>query len=440
MAHAKWSPSSAHRWMECFASMAEELPYIRVSSSVFADEGTAAHAVLEWTLRDPLRTTYGFPHETLMIETKDDDGAVVCANLIEIGTEMRDFIQEVVDDVREYVRNGWTLYVEQRVGFSETIKAHPKFIEEFGEQFGTADIILISADGTVVIVADLKYGMGNKVFAKENHQMLSYGVGTLETFDGLLGDFEKFVLKVYQPRLGHIDEWETTRAKVAEHGQKMRIAAENNLSVMRWMVAGKTIGSQWYKPSEKTCQWCKAKAQCKKLEESVMREMLDEFEDLDAPLNLEAAHATLAVSGTVMPAGERLGQAFANLELIETWCKAVRAECDRQVLQGMTIIGVDGLPLKAIESKKGNRTWINAEIAEGMLVGAIGDKAYKPREILTPSAADKILNKKATRETWKAFVENITQAPGRPKVVLGSTEGEPYSGAMTDGEFEEIQE
>lgn len=439
MPHAKWSPSGASKWMECFASMAEELAYVRVGSSIFADEGTAAHRVLEWALSwSPEHRAADFPHKTITVETTDEaTGEVLMTNIIEVDDDMREYVQTVVDDVMAAVAGGWSLYVEQRVGFSETIKAYPDFIKDFGEQFGTSDIILVSPDGTHCIVADLKYGKGVKVYATENHQMLCYAVGVLETFDGLLGDFEKFTLRVYQPRIegGWRDEWECTRAKVAEHGQKMRIAAENNISAMRWIAAGKKIPDSFYKPGEKTCMWCKAKAGCKKLEEKVQREVLDDFQDLDA--TNEQRHEQIMVFGTQMPKADRLGQAFANLEMIEAWCKAVRAECERQVLGGMTVIGVDGLALKLIEGRKGNRAYADKDAAAGLIVGAIGDEAYERPEIISPAAAEKKL-KRQHPDTWEALQAYISQAPGKPKVVEGNAEGKPYTGTASDAEFADL--
>lgn len=51
MAHAKFSPSSAEKWMTCPGSIAMEegLPD---SSSAFADEGTAAHFLASESLKN----------------------------------------------------------------------------------------------------------------------------------------------------------------------------------------------------------------------------------------------------------------------------------------------------------------------------------------------------------------------------------------------------
>lgn len=51
--HAKLSPSSSHRWMECTASPAMEAPFPNVSSEA-AEQGTAAHSMGEKKIKKKL--------------------------------------------------------------------------------------------------------------------------------------------------------------------------------------------------------------------------------------------------------------------------------------------------------------------------------------------------------------------------------------------------
>lgn len=432
MAHAKWSPSSAHRWMECKASMAEELAYVRVGASVFADEGTAAHTLMAWCLTRNEDASRYLGVIIPVITTDEETGQEIARNEFTVDEEMAGYVQVVLDSVRARVTQGWTLLVEQRVDFSNFIG--------ISNQFGTADIILISPDGKRVSVEDLKYGKGHKVYPDGNHQMLCYAVGVLETFDGLMGDFEQFDMRVHQPRLNAelATERSYSRAEILEFAAKMKAAAaENSVYIIR-KVDGFPIDKNMhnYNPSYKTCLWCKHKPNCKAHEKMVLDEVKQDFVDLDA---LPAAQEDLMINGPVMPSPSRLGQAFANLDMIEEWCRSVRAEVERQTFAGIEVMGVDGLPLKLIEGRKGDRKWTDELTAEAMLVGVLPpEKAYSPRKIISPAQAAKLLDKKKTAAQWEDFKTIIAQAPGKPKVVEGSAEGTPWSGAVQDHEFVDL--
>lgn len=426
MAHAKWSPSSAHRWMECPASMAEELNYVRVGASVFADEGTAAHTLLADCLIGRCDAS-SYMGRVIPVVTLDEAGNEIARNEFTVDEEMASNIQVVVESVMARVKAGWTLLVEQRVDFSRSIG--------IDNQFGTADIILVSPDGKHVSVEDLKYGRGHKVYPQNNHQMLCYAVGVMETFDGLLGDFETFDMRVHQPRLNSETHTEQsyTKADIAEFAGKMRMAAFNNQNAMMLQNDGIKPLASHYKPSYETCLWCKHKPNCEAHEKMVLDEVKQDFVDLD---KLQEAQEDLTINGPAIPKPHRLGQAFANLDMIEEWCRSVRAECERQVFAGMEVMGIDGLPLKLIEGRKGDRKWRDEQAAEAMLVGALpADKAYSPRKIISPSQAAKILDKKKTKAQWEQFETLITQSPGKPKVVEGSAQGTPWTGEVQDHEF-----
>jgi Protein of unknown function (DUF2800). len=412
--------------------MAEELAYVRVGSSAFADEGTAAHTLLARCLLEKRRADSWLGWMIPVITLDEETGEQLDRRDFKVDEEMAEYIQTVIDSVQARVAQGWTLLVEQRVDFSNFIGIK--------DQFGTADIILISPDGKHVSVEDLKYGRGHKVYPEGNHQMLCYAVGVLETFDGLMGDFETFDLRVHQPRLNSETATEKpyARAEVLAFAARMRAAAaENSVYIVR-KIDGFPIDKNMknYAPSYKTCLWCKHKPNCKAHEKMVLDEVKQDFVDLD---KVQEAQEDLTINGPAVPSPSRLGQAFANLDMIEEWCRSVRAECERQVMAGMEIIGIDGLPLKLIEGRKGNRKWTDEGVAESMLVGALPpEKAYEPRKIISPSKAAAILDKKKTKAQWESFEALIVQSAGQPKVVEGSAQGTPWSGAAQNHEFVDL--
>jgi hypothetical protein len=170
-AHALLGASKAHRWMACPGSIALEhdLPD---TPSPHAEEGTRAHELAAAWLEQRFEAFKNAPDE----------------------------MEENVRFYVEYVRReavGHQLLIEQRVDYSDVIGAP--------NSFGTADCIILAGD-TIKII-DLKYGMGVRVDAEENEQLMLYALGALETF-GLLGGFTKAKLVIVQPRLNHISEWE----------------------------------------------------------------------------------------------------------------------------------------------------------------------------------------------------------------------------------------
>jgi hypothetical protein len=73
--------------------------------------------------------------------------------------------------------------------------------------FGTADDIRVQ--DYLCTVTDLKFGIGHKVFAYENSQLMLYALGTYLKYRWayIFADFE---LRIAQPRLNHFDVWNIT--------------------------------------------------------------------------------------------------------------------------------------------------------------------------------------------------------------------------------------
>lgn len=432
-AHAKlFPPSSSGRWKHCQGAPALERHYPNTSSK-YADEGTAAHTLGADCLIQNVDASH-FLGRVIEVVNEDVDqgfGPMRSSRSFTVDDSMALNVQVYLDLVRSYVAQGYTLLVEQRVSFLDSVglpeltagkldAAGNPLVDLAADGYGTSDAILISPDGTHLVVIDLKYGQGVKVFAENNDQMLTYGLGTVETF-ALLGSFEKVTLVICQPRIDHIDVWDTTLERVMQHAQELKDAMGLVLKAIERNDRGEHVNS-YLAPSEKACTFCKAEAQCPALAKLVAQTVFDDFEALDDP------QKALIGAPPKLPDSAAIGAKLALLDLIEDWITRVRAEGERLIFGGVEVIGTDGLPMKTVEGKKGNRAWKDEKVAEGLLVGALPpEKAYKPREVITPSAADKLLNKKKTRETWVQFMDQITQAPGKPKIALGSDPRPPYT-------------
>ncbi len=210
-AHARFSPSGASRWMTCPGSIAltRDIPN---PGSEYSAEGTAAHTLASRALE------YGHPAAFWLGEQIQVEGRVFT-----VDNDMADHVQAYVDDVLRRVAGG-TLLVEQRVGFSEAIGVEA--------QFGTADAIILSADGAHAIVEDLKYGRGVQVYATENKQLMTYAVAVLETFETIMEGVENITLVVAQPRLDHYDEWTVSVERLREHAAALRLAERGRVLLL----------------------------------------------------------------------------------------------------------------------------------------------------------------------------------------------------------------
>ena len=412
-AHSLFAPSAASRWVPCPGSMAYAENF-QDSSSTYADDGTASHFWAAYCLESG----------------KDADDLLGAAQTINGKTYILDedragYIQTYLDDVRRRAIGG-KLEVEARVDLSHLLG---------GGQGGTADA-LIHLPGRAII-EDLKYGMGERVDASHvvgrkpdgseirevNYQLGLYALGFLREIE-LWDDIETITVVVCQPRLHHIDEYTLSVAELqlfadkaaaaVAHAGKAMLCQPNGPELQPYLLAG-----------EKQCRWCRA-VRCEAREKRIAAEVKADFE-------------TIAATPPVVPGStSQLQRAYSVLPFIEDWIRAVRAEVDAKVKAG-EFIGEDGKPMKYVEGKPGKRQWVDPLIAEGTLMQQLGEKAYKPREIITAPAAAKLLDKKATKNLWNdVFVPMIKKAPGKPVIALGSDPRPAFVPAADASEFDEI--
>lgn len=399
MAHARLSPSGAHRWMRCPGSIVLEAEFPD-DSSRFAAEGTLAHDIASMVLTDP---EYVIP----VGETGTADGFT-----FPITRGMADYVMDYCKLVWEYAEGG-SLMVEQRVDFSRVIGVP--------DSFGTSDAVILKGDE--LIVMDLKYGMGVKVDAMENEQLQLYALGALEAVSLYSDDVRNVTMVIHQPRLNHVAEYCVPVEVLREFGAKAKEAAQ------RVELAQSLDGVEaMLTPGEKQCRFCKAKATCPAL----LAEVTDIVHET----------ATLADFADLMPvqpnsdtSDNYLSIAMSKVDLVEGWCKAVRAETERRLLDGKAVDG-----WKLVEGRKGNRAWTDEAEVEEMFKKSfrLRDDEMYTRKLISPTAAEKLLKDNPKR--LKRAMELTSRAEGKPSVAPAADKRPALAVSNLADEFRTILE
>lgn len=361
------------------------------SSSAHAREGTAAHAVLEMCIVNSHRAD---AYLGRLIDVEGDQ--------IEVDDDMVDHLNWCLDTIAEYAGDDGLVMAETRVNYAEDIGVeHP-------EAWGTSDVIIVR--GSEAISIDLKYGRGVEVDADCDQTKL-YLLGTVRQVDGLVADIEHCRAVILQPRLKRVPaEWDCTVADL----RKWAHDTARSAAMSRQMAAKLADDSdQWretyLRPNEKSCRFCKAKATCPALRNGVASTVFDspaaspdEFADLALPFK--------AYDGNDP---EWIAASLSKVDLIEDWCKAIRAEAERRLLAGESVPG-----FKVVQGKRGNRQWRNAEEAEQMMkTFRLKQEEMYDFKLISPTSAEKLAKAETIgKRQWPKLQELITQSEGKPHV------------------------
>ena len=379
--HAKlFSPSGADRWIDCTASPKYLVDLnIQDEPTDAMSEGSAAHALLELCLK-----TNAHPRKHLGKKFNNTHVADIA---------MVNAVGLVVQWCQTHTLDGYELQAERELHIGCT-----------GDK-GTTDITLWCPKRKHLIVADLKYGKGKIVDPVKNRQMRCYACGTADA-DKLWHVMERLTLVIWQPRISEEPQvWEDSPKGLRHFRGKVT-------EIVQTINEGKGI----FKPSEKACQWCKAKGQCKAYARYAADVCKLEFGPLLAP---GAAVAPSCDSLTI----DELVSVYHHSALMAAWIKAVGERLFDLTRQGK----VTAMKLVA---GKADRQWVDADAVRAMLEAqGFPVDEFAPRKLAGLGVVEGLFNDKAKRA---AFMKRWTVKPEGKPTLADAADPRP---AIADGDF-----
>lgn len=366
--HALLSASSSHRWMACPPSALLSNKFEDVSSS-FAQEGTDAHTLAQYKLE-----------KLLGLDTKDPTDALIFYDE-EMNSHSEDyaaFVLEKLEKAKETCTDPQIL-IEQKLDFSSYVP----------EGYGYVDCLII-ADGTLTVI-DFKYGLGVNVSAERNPQMFCYALGGLALFDSIY-DIENIHLVIYQPRRENISEYTLSKSELLKWAEEVLAPTAQHA----------IKGEGEYKAGEH-CQFCKAKATCRKRAEYNLE--LAKY-DFEAPATLD---------------NDEISAILTKADELISWANDVKEYALKEALNGTKFEGFK------LVTGRSNRKYTDEAAVADVVIGT-GKDPYE-KKLLGITAMTTLLGKKIFDEILGGL---IVKPPGKPALVTADDKRPEYNSAYED--------
>lgn len=366
--HALLSASASKQWLNCPPS-AKLCADQEDRASPYAQQGTDAHELCEYKVLKALGQAATDP--TGNLEFYD-------AEMENCTEEYRNYVIEQLEESKALCSDPIVL-VEQRLDFSKWVP----------EGFGTGDCLIVADD--VLHIIDFKYGLGVLVEAEHNPQMMCYGLGALDIYDGIY-DIKTVKMTIFQPRRDNIST--CTMAK-----DELLTWADTVLAPTAKLAFE---GKGEFKAGDH-CTFCKVKATCRKRAEYNLE--LAKY-DFEMPANLEDAEIA-----AILP----------KVDDLVSWVNDIKEYALQQALSGTKYDGY-----KVVEGKA-NRKYTD----EKAVAFIVKDNGYDPYEkkLLGITAMTSLLGKAKFNELLGGLIE---KPQGKPTLVPESDKRQALNTAKDD--------
>lgn len=391
--HALLGPSGAERWLSCTPSarLGESIPDV---SSVFAEEGTAAHhaaeARLAWLL------SAGTARDKLQYQTR-----------------VKQIRRDYAVHIEEWTNADWDAideYVDYVLGEAERISKLPgvdpdetlvglEVLVDFSKFVpmgsGTADAIIWNRDAGVVKVIDLKFGRGVPVDAKGNPQARLYALGAAIGLD--LDPDTLIQWAIVQPRVGYVGEDSTTVAELLEWAE----AYVQPRAELAWRGEGELV------PSESACRFCKVAPTCRARFDMMSELALREFMEPGAP----GEETTLKDALALGP--DEIGALLPKLDEWISWAQSIKG-------RALSMARDEGIPIPGHKLVAGrtSRSWAvpESQVAHVLVedAGIDREEVFEAPKVKSVAQMEKAVGKKKYGEV---VLPMVFIKPGSPALV-----------------------
>lgn len=409
-AHATLSASSSAKWLNCSAALAlEALINEPDTGNEFSREGTAAHEVLEQSLKQN-REPSSFLGLTISVD----------GEAITITQEMVDAVEVAIEYIhRLSTRNS---FYEEKVDYSHIAL----------KGFGTADALLevyekIATNKRVntLYVIDFKYGEGIKVNAFENSQGMLYALGALNSLDVLFErEIERVNIVIIQPRMDNISEYEISVDDLLKQGEDMKPKAQKAYDLYEKAIDGSDniFNPENFNPTKEGCKWCQGRrlTRCKAYAHTGYQAAIEGFDDLTS--DQKCSIPAIEVSNNTFKDpyfldNKDLAAIYLNMRMFLSFAESLTDEITNRINSGQTIPG-----LRLIPTEK-PRAWKFDEegTIKAIRTAGLQKCAYLKWAIISPTEAEKILKevkpKDHNRRYKRLEAKAIHRPPGKDKII-----------------------